>query len=194
MIRIITAETKRYYEAKVEEAGKVPGLESQLQQAQEDVAMWKAQSEDYQQQRDQERERTAELTGELRELRARLDGQQAEFTRQLAESAKPVVALFEDLLDRAKNPVEGADFRKELALRVLETWVENLSPEDHKSPMGLILRIITDTPPPAAEDQAEAEGKAPAPEEPEPAADPTLVEQVMDAALMRGPEAFPGIG
>ncbi|MBV9024701.1 MAG: hypothetical protein JO362_13120, partial [Streptomycetaceae bacterium] len=58
MIHVITRSTKRYYEAKVEEAGKVPGLEYQLQEAQEDVAMWQAQSEDYQKQRDEERERT----------------------------------------------------------------------------------------------------------------------------------------
>ncbi|MCX4554554.1 hypothetical protein [Streptomyces sp. NBC_01500] len=145
MIRVITGTTHRYYEGKVEEAGKVPGLEHQLQEAQGDTAMWKAQSEDYQQQRDQERERTAQLTGELRELQARLDGQQTEFTRQLQEASKPVADLLTDLIHRAEHPVEGADFRKELALRAVEVWTERLTPEDHDSPMGLILRIITDT-------------------------------------------------
>ncbi|NED06352.1 hypothetical protein G3I55_32425, partial [Streptomyces sp. SID6648] len=111
MIRVITGSTHRYYEGKVEEAGKVPGLEHQLREAQGDAAMWKAQSEDYQQQRDQERERTAQLTGELRELQARLDGQQAEFTRQLQEASKPVADLLTDLIHRAEHPVEGADFR-----------------------------------------------------------------------------------
>ncbi|MFD8386542.1 hypothetical protein ACFV2X_49975 [Streptomyces sp. NPDC059679] len=155
MIRLITSETKRYYEAKVKEAGKVPFLEHQLQETQDNVAMWKAQSEDYLKQRDQERERTSQLTGEVCELQARLNGQQAEVHRQLDESREPVLALFRDLLDRADHPVEGADFRKELALRVLETWVENLSPEDHNSSMGLILRIITNTHKP--KDQSEPE-------------------------------------
>jgi hypothetical protein len=145
VIRIITAETKRYYEGKVEEAGKVPGLEFELKEVQGDVAMWKAQSEDYQQQRDQERERTGQLTAEVRELRARLDGQQAEFTSQLREASEPVANLLTDLIHRAEHPVEGPDFRKELALRVVERWTEGLTPEDHASPMGLILRIITDT-------------------------------------------------
>ncbi|MEU6284972.1 hypothetical protein ABZ854_32490, partial [Streptomyces sp. NPDC047028] len=88
MIRVITGATHRYYEGKVEEAGKVPGLERLLREAQGDAAMWQAQSEDYQQQRDQERERTEQLTGELRDLQARLDGQQEEFTRQLREASK----------------------------------------------------------------------------------------------------------
>ncbi|MFG2176944.1 hypothetical protein ACGFMO_37220 [Streptomyces niveus] len=96
MIRVITGTTHRYYEGKVEEAGKIPGLEHQLQEAQGATAMWKAQSEDYQQQRDQERERTEQLMGELRELQARLDRQQAEFTRQLQEASKPVADLLTD--------------------------------------------------------------------------------------------------
>ncbi|WP_330294079.1 hypothetical protein [Streptomyces sp. NBC_00576] len=160
MIRIITRSTRRYYEGRVEEAGKVPGLEFQLKEAQEDAATWKAQSGDYEQQRDQEREHTAQLTDELRELRARLDGQQAEFTRQLREASEHIAALLTDLIHRAEHPVEGADFRKELALRVVERWREGLTPEDHDSPMGLILRIITDTRKPGevvAEEPAPAE-------------------------------------
>jgi len=164
VIWIITAATKRYYEGKVEEAGKVPGLELQLKEAQEDAAMWKAQSDDYQQQRDQEREHTAELTKGLRELRAQLDGQQDEFTRQLREASEPVAALLTDLIHRAEHPVEGADFRKELALRMVERWTERLTPEEHNDPMGLILRIITDTRKPG------------------------------EVIPLRGPEAFPGIG
>ncbi|WP_329345471.1 hypothetical protein OG252_52165 (plasmid) [Streptomyces sp. NBC_01352] len=193
MIRIITAETKRYYEGKVEEAGKVPGLEHQLKESQEDVAMWKAQSDDYQQQRDQERERTGQLTAELRELRAQLGGQQDEFNRQLREASEPVAALLTDLIHRAEHPVEGPDFRKELALRVVERWTESLTPEDQASPMGLILRIITDTRKPG-----EVLGDdAPAPAEKPgtlPKADPKLVGQTMDAALLQGPEPFPGLG
>ncbi|QKZ20577.1 hypothetical protein [Streptomyces chartreusis] len=193
MIRIITAETKRYYEGKVEEAGKVPGLEYELKEAQGDVAMWKGQSEDYQQQRDQEREHIAELTKELRKLRARLDGQQDEFTRQLREASEPVAALLTDLIHRAEHPIQGADFRKELALRVVERWTERLTPEEHNDPMGLILRIITDTRKPgeviADEAPAEAEEPGTLPE-----SDPKVVGQVMDAALLRGPEPFPGIG
>ncbi|MER7069320.1 hypothetical protein ABT357_27245 [Streptomyces albidoflavus] len=193
MIRIITTTTRRYYEGKVEEAGKVPGLEHQLQEAQGDAAMWQAQSEDYKQQRDQEHERTEQLAAELRELQAQLDGQQAEFSRQLREASLPVVELLTDLIDRAEHPVTGADFRKELALRVLETWEERLTPEDHKSPMGLILRVITDTRKPG-----EVLGdEAPAPvEEPgtRPPAAPDLVGQVMDATPIKNPEPFPGIG
>jgi len=188
VIHVITRSTKRYYEAKVEEAGKVPGLEYQLQEAQEDVAMWQAQSEDYQKQRDEERERTDQLTAELRELQARLDGQQAEFTRQLREASEPVADMLTDLIHRAEHPVEGADFRKELALRVLETWTERLTPEDHNSPMGLILRIITDTKKP--EDQEDEPEAPPAPEGRLPKADPKLVGQVMDAALLKGPDPF----
>jgi hypothetical protein len=193
VIRVITGSTHRYYEGKVEEAGKVPGLERQLQEARGDADMWKAQSEDYQQQRDQERERTEQLTGELRELQARLDGQQEEFTRQLREESKPVADMLTDLIHRAEHPVEGADFRKELALRVLETWTERLTPEDHNSPMGLILRVITDTRKPgevlgdAAPAPAETPGTLPK-------ADPKLVAQTMDAALLQGPEPFPGLG
>ncbi|MFE2749632.1 hypothetical protein ACFXKX_35830 [Streptomyces scopuliridis] len=177
MIRVITATTHRYYEGKVEEAGKVPGLEHQLQEAQGAADMWKAQSEDYQQQRDQERERTEQLTGELRELQARFDGHQAEFTRQLHEASKPVADLVTDLIHRAEHPVEGADFRKELALRVVERWTERLTPEDHDSPMGLILRIITDTRKP---------GKVIGNEAPAPA------EKL--GTLPQGPEPFPGLG
>lgn len=193
MIRVITSSTKRYFEAKVEEAVKVPGLEHQLQEAQGDVAMWKAQSEDYQQQRDQERERTEQLLGELRELQVQLDGQQGEFTRQLREASKPVADMLTDLIHRAEHPVEGADFRKELALRVVETWTERMPPEDHDSPMGLILRIIADTRKPG--EVIADEGLAPA-EEPDtrPQVDPKLVGQVMDAALLQGPEPFPGVG
>ncbi|MFF3460443.1 hypothetical protein ACFYXH_40435 [Streptomyces sp. NPDC002730] len=197
MIRVITRSTRQFYEAKVEEAGKVPGLEHQLQTAEEDVAMWKAQSEDYLQQRDQEHERTEQLMRELREARAQLDGQQSEFDRQLDEARKPVVDLLTDLLDRLNHPVQSADFRKELALRVVETWTERLTPEDHDSPMGLILRIITDTKKPGEATAAETEAQAPAPaEEPAslPEADPKLVGQVMDAALLQGPEPFPGVG
>jgi hypothetical protein len=155
--------------------------------------MWKAQSDDYQQQRDQERELTAELTKESRELRARLDEQQGEFTRQLREASEPVAALLTDLIHRAEHPIEGPDFRKELALRVVERWTEGLTPEDHDSPMGLILRIITDTRKPG--EVIADEAPAPA-EEPGtlPKADPKLVGQAMDAALLRGPEAFSGIG
>ncbi|MFF2331598.1 MULTISPECIES: hypothetical protein [unclassified Streptomyces] len=193
MIRLITGSTHRYYEGKVEEAGKVPGLEHQLREAQGDAVMWKAQSEDYLQQRDQERERTAQLTGEVRELQARLDGQQDEFTRQLQEASQPVADLLTDLIHRAEHPVEGADFRKELALRTVEIWTERLTPEDHDSPMGLILRIITDTRKPG-----EVLGdEAPAPAEKPgtlPPADPKLVAQTMDAALLQGPEPFPGLG
>lgn len=193
MIRIITAETKRYYEGRVKEAGKVPGLEFQLKEAQEDVVMWRAQSDDYQQQRDQEREHTAELTKELRELRAQLDGQQADFTRQLREASEPVAALLTDLIHRAEHPVEGPDFRKELALRMVERWTERLTPEEHNDPLGLILRIITDTRKPGEviPDEAPAEVEEPGTL---PESDPELVGQVMDAALLRGPEPFPGIG
>lgn len=193
MIRVITASTHRYYQGRVEEAGKVPGLEHQLQEAQGDAAMWKAQAEDYQQQLDQERERTEQLTGELRELQARLDGQQAEFTRQLREASEPVSKLLADLIHRAEHPVEGADFRKELALRTVEIWTERLTPEDHNSPMGLILRIITDTRKPGEviADEAPAPAEKPATL---PKADPKLVGQTMDAALLRGPEPFPGVG
>ncbi|MEU0743981.1 hypothetical protein [Streptomyces sp. NPDC006134] len=193
MIRVITGTTHRYYEGKVEEAGKVPGLEYQLEEAESNAVMWEGQAEDYRQQRDQERERTEQLTAELRELQARLDGQQAEFTRQLREASEPVAQMLTDLIHRAEHPVTGADFRKELALRVLETWTERLTPEDHNSPMGLILRVITDTRKPG-----EVLGdEAPAPAEEQgtlPQADPKLVGQVMDAALMKGPEPFPGLG
>ncbi|MFM9449133.1 hypothetical protein [Streptomyces acidiscabies] len=167
MIRIISAETKRFYEGKVEEAGQVPGLEYELKEARGDADMWKAQSDDYKQQLDQERELTAELTKETRELRACLDGQQDEFTRQLREASEPVAALVTDLIHRAEHPIEGADFRKELALRVVERWTERLTPEEHNDPLGLILRIITNTWKPG---------------------------EVMDAALLQGPEPFPGIG
>ena len=193
MIRIITAETKRFYEGKVEEAGKVPGLDYELKEARGDADMWKAQSEDYKQQLDQEREYTAELTKELRELRARLDGQQDEFNRQLREASEPVAALLTDLIHRAEHPVEGPDFRKELALRVVEKWTEGMTPEEHNDPMGLILRIITDTRKPG-----EVLGDAaPAPAEKPgtlPKADPKLVGQTMNAALLQGPEPFPGLG
>ncbi|MEU6285016.1 hypothetical protein, partial [Streptomyces sp. NPDC047028] len=135
---------------------------------------------------------TEQLTGELRDLQARLDGQQEEFTRQLREASKPVADLLTDLIHRAEHPVEGADFRKELALRTVEIWTERLTPEEHDDPMGLILRIITDTRKP---------GEVVADEEPAPAggpglpeADPKLVAQTMDAALLRGPEPFPGLG
>jgi multidrug efflux pump subunit AcrA (membrane-fusion protein) len=145
VIRIITGSTHRYYESKVEEAGQVPGLENRLQAAQDDVAMWRRQSADYEQQRDQERERTAQLTTALREIRAQLDGQQAEFTQQLREASEPVAALLTDLIHRAEHPVKGPDFRKELALRVIERWTERLTPEEQNDPMALILRIITNT-------------------------------------------------
>lgn len=193
MIHVITRSTKRYYETKVEEAGKLPGLEYQLQEAEEDAAMWKEQSADYEQQRDQERERTDQLTRELREARTRLDGQQAEFDRQLDAARKPLIELYTEMLDRANHPVEGTDFRRELALAVLEKWAGSLTPDEHNSPMGVILRVITGSKKP--ENQGEPE--APAPSTPEgrlPKADPKLVEQVRDAALLKGPEPFPGIG
>lgn len=145
MIRIITTGTMKFYQAKAEEAGKVPGLEYELQEARKDVVMWRGQSDDYLLQRNQERERTAQLTGELRELQARFDNQQADFDRQLDSARKPIEELFTDLLDRLNHPAQGAEVRKEVALRVLETCVQNMTEEDHNSPMGLILRVITDT-------------------------------------------------
>ncbi|MGW1765039.1 hypothetical protein ACWCQL_13310 [Streptomyces sp. NPDC002073] len=187
---MITTATHRYYEQQTARARRVPGLEHELANAKELAEVWQAQSEDYQGQRNQERQLTEQLTGELRELQARLDGQQAEFTRQLREASDPVKDLLTDLISRAEHPVEGADFRKELALRTVEIWTERMTPEEHDSPSGLILRIITDTEKPGSEGTA-AEA-APAQE---PKVDPKLVGQVMDSPMLRGgPDPFPGIG
>ncbi|MBU3865549.1 hypothetical protein KN815_16125 [Streptomyces sp. 4503] len=190
MIRIITAETARYYEAQAAKARNVPFLEHQMREAKDDVAMWKAQSADYLKQRDEEHALNAQLVRELREAGARLRGQQAEFDRQMDEARKPVVDMLTDLLDRLNHPVQGAEFRKELALRVVEKWVEKLTPEDHDSPLGLILRIITDT----KEAGDPGETAPPAPEARLPEADPGLVGQMRDAALLKGPDPFPGVG
>ncbi|ATL88753.1 hypothetical protein [Streptomyces malaysiensis] len=190
MIRIITTAAARYYEDQAQKANSVPFLEHQLREAKEDVAMWKAQSEDYLKQRDEEHALNAQLVRELREAGARLGGQQAEFDQQLDEARKPIVDMLTDLLDRLDHPVQGAEFRKELALRVLERWVEKLTPEDHDSPLGLILRIVTDTKQPGDP----GESAPPAPEARLPKADPGLIGQMRDAALLKGPAPFPGIG
>lgn len=53
-----------------------------------------------------------------------------------------------------------------------------MPPEEHDTVLGFILRLITDTEEPAQE----------------PKADRKLFEQMRDAALLQGPDPFPGLG
>ncbi|MFI1890398.1 hypothetical protein [Streptomyces jumonjinensis] len=191
MIRIITRDTHRFYEGMVEKAHTVPGLRDELKTAHEDTATWKAQSEDYRQQRDQERERTDQLTSELRAVQQQLDGQRAEFNRQMDEASRPLAEMLEVLVERTRHPATGDRVRAELALVFAEQAAEHLSAEDRKSPLGVILSVISAPRTPDRDQAAEAETP---PAESLPQADPAVVGQMMDAATLRGPDPFPGTG
>ena len=191
MIRVITTSTARYYEQKVEEAGKVPGLKHQLAHAQENATTWQSQAADYQKQLDGERERTDLLTTELRQLRARLDDE----TAYLREEGKPLPDLFHQMLQRLREPSDAPIARKELALLFLERWVAQLTPEERRSPMGGILGAITNPVPRTQEQDGDGEEHQKQDEAEAPSAPaPKRVEQMLAAATLRGPDPFPGIG